>query len=206
MSDDVLDVVIAGVGGQGTITGAAVLGRAGVIAGYKVRGIDNRGLAQRGGAVMSHVRIGRDVNSAMVMDGEADVLLGFEPSEALRRAYFIKQGGWILLNTKPIPPITVTIGRESYPDIDGIIRTFKDDAGARVLAFDASELANEAGNPITLNTVMLGAFSALDTLLRPGHLEAAIRESFRRKLQDVNLVAFQLGREKALELLRSRSG
>ena len=201
MSDDVLDVVIAGVGGQGTITAAAVLGRAGVMAGYSVRGIDNRGLAQRGGAVMSHVRIGRRVYSPMVMDGEADVLLGFEPSETLRRAYFIRRGGWVLLNTKPIPPITVTIGRERYPDIDEIIEVFRDRAGTRILAFNASELADKAGNPITLNMVMLGAFSALDTSLRTGHLEAAIRDSFRRRLQEVNLMAFRLGREKALELL-----
>lgn len=206
-ADETLDVVIAGVGGQGTITAAAVLGRAAVIAGYRVRGMDNRGLAQRGGSVVSHVRIGRDPESPIIPEGAADVLLGFEPSEALRQAHMLRRGGLAIINVKPVTPVAVTIGLSQYPSLD-VIKSIITEAGARVLEVDAYGLANKAGAPISLNMVMLGVLAGCVNVLdiRLEHFEAAIRESFRKKAQEANVRALRLGYEEGLRVLNEGLG
>ncbi|MEM2743420.1 MAG: 2-oxoacid:acceptor oxidoreductase family protein, partial [Candidatus Methanomethylicaceae archaeon] len=117
-----LNIIIAGVGGQGNVKAAHILGLAAMKAGYNVNVSDVYGIAQRGGAVLSHVRIG-NVHGPLVEEHKADVILGLEPMEALRAtAKYLKIGGIVVLNTRPIYPIEVTTGKMNYPDVNEMIK------------------------------------------------------------------------------------
>jgi indolepyruvate ferredoxin oxidoreductase beta subunit len=185
------DIVIVGVGGQGVILISDVIGRAAVGAGKPVRGAETHGMAQRGGSVINHTRIGCRF-SPMVSSGGADVLLALEPAEALRFAHFLSPDGVALVNTRPVLPVTVTMGRSRYPSLEEIIsslhRVCRD-----VKAMDATALAKAAGTEQAMNVVMLGALSKYIPLTEE-MLIGAIREVVPPKYLDINRRAFDLGK------------
>ncbi|MCU0638057.1 MAG: indolepyruvate oxidoreductase subunit beta [Methanothrix sp.] len=151
------DLVIVGVGGQGVILISDVIGRAAVLTGKPVCGAETHGMAQRGGSVINHTRIGCRF-SPMVSSGGADLLVALEPGEALRYAHFVSQDGAMLVNTRPILPGTVTCGLAKYPPTQEILEAL----GTRcrnVTAIDATGLAAKAGTSQAMNVVMLGALS-----------------------------------------------
>ncbi|HOK57996.1 MAG TPA: indolepyruvate ferredoxin oxidoreductase subunit beta [Methanothrix sp.] len=184
------DIVIVGVGGQGVILISEIIGRAALRAGIPVRAAETHGMAQRGGSVINHTRLGC-VYGPMVPEGGADILLALEPAEVLRYGRYLSRGGVALVNTKPVLPTTVTTGQFRYPDIEEILAPLR--GVARVIAMNATEIAERAGNPQTTNIVMLGAMSRFMPIEEALILDA-LRDSVPGKYIDVNMRAFELGK------------
>ncbi|WP_297515350.1 indolepyruvate oxidoreductase subunit beta [Thermococcus sp.] len=196
------NIVITGVGGQGILTAANLLGWAALRAGYKVRVGEVHGMSQRFGSVIAYVRFGEDVYGAMVPEGKADVILSFEPVEALRYINYLKKGGLVFTNARPIPPVQVSMGLASYPSLEEIKKVVEEDFEAKFMAFDAEKLAMEAGNIITTNVVLIGALTQTPGFpLSAEHVREVIKVSVPPKAVDVNMRAFDLGVKAAKEML-----
>lgn len=194
--DTTFNLIITGVGGQGNVLAARLLGAALLAGGYEVAVGDVFGLAQRGGAVASHVRFGHGPPLApLVPAGSLDIVLGFEPLEALRvLASFGRPGTLVLTNDRPVPPVGVLQGRVVYPPDDALFGAMAELAG-RVVRLDAVSLAHQAGGPQSVNVVMLGALSGLGVLpLAPELLEAELG-ALPAHNREANRLAFALGRE-----------
>ena len=185
------DIVIVGVGGQGVVLISDVLGRAAVKAGLPVRGAETHGMAQRGGSVINHTRIGCRF-SPMVPSGGADVLLALEPAEALRFGHYISKDGVALINTEPVLPVSVTMGKSVYPALEDLVAPLKG-VCKDVKTLDATVLAREAGTAQAMNVVMLGALSKY-TPIKEELLLEALCEVVPKKYLDVNKRAFQIGK------------
>jgi indolepyruvate ferredoxin oxidoreductase beta subunit len=184
-------IVLTGVGGQGVITAANLLGKAAVKAKIGVFVSEIHGMAQRGGAVVCTVRMG-DVTSPLLPSGAADVLVSMEPVEALRNIYYVNKKTIIITEKNPIIPFTVTVGGEQYPKVEEIFKELS--AHAKLYPVDALKIAKEAGAIITKNTVMLGALAASEILpFKPEVLLETILEDIPEKYKDVNKKAFESG-------------
>lgn len=185
---DTCNVALSGVGGQGILLAAEILGTAAVKEGYNVRVSELHGMAQRGGAVVSYVRIGEKALAPTVLEGTADVIVGFEPMEVLRNIKFASQKTVVLVNTNPFK-----ISGTEYPKIEEIleqIRSFTEN----VILIDAVTLAEGAGAVITQNVVMIGALVATEKLpMKVEALKGVLRELVPAKYLDINLKAFELG-------------
>jgi len=201
---DELNLLIAGVGGQGIILAATVLANAAVKKGIKVRAADTFGAAQRGGAVLSHIRIGSEVYGPLVPKGRCDILLGFEPVEALRvGGKYLSPESYVIINTKPIFSVDVTTGKASYPTIEKIIESLKD-LTKEVVTIEATNLAIRAGNVVSTNVVMLGGLSASGRFpLAMEDIKASIIEIIPMNKHEMNLKAFEFGAEAVKEKLRT---
>jgi indolepyruvate ferredoxin oxidoreductase beta subunit len=189
----VTNLVIAGVGGQGSILASHLLAQTALKDGLDVKLAETFGAATRGGSVMAHVRMGQ-VWAPNMMEDEADVVLSMEPLEGLRVATrFLKPGGWALLNSRPWMPVDVAVGRCEYPAADSIEGSLVK-LGAMVVSLDATELALEAGNARAANTVMLGGLFALGVLdLSEESLFRSMEERWAERLVKVNRRAYDLG-------------
>ena len=185
------DVVICGVGGQGAILASDILGRAAVTEGRAVQAAETHGMAQRGGSVENHVRIGSAYGSLIPNRG-ADLMIALEPVEAIRYAHLMKPEGIILMNTEPVYPFTVTTGKAKYPDISKMIEALS--KSFDVKAFNATEAAGKAGNRQTTNVVMIGAASHYIPLAEQTFIDC-IRVLVPPKFLDANLAAFNAGKE-----------
>jgi len=185
-------LVLVGVGGQGNILASRLVGEACVAAGIPAVVSEIHGMAQRGGIVETDVVIG-DATSPIVSEGEADVLIGFEPSETLRSLNKCNENTVVITNVKPLPPFTVAIGQGIYPDIDEALALIK----ARVrslISLNGDELAEKAGNLLSLNMVMLGALIGSGVIpLEEGALKETIARSTKQAFLESNLKAFDLG-------------
>jgi indolepyruvate ferredoxin oxidoreductase beta subunit len=189
-------LIIVAVGGQGNLLASKVLGEAALLADIPVRMSEIHGMAQRGGVVESAVVFG-DADSTIISDAEADVLLGFEPSETLRALNKCNADTVVITNTAPLPPFTVAIGKGTYPDIQELQKLIRNKT-ARLIAFDAQTLAKQAGNIMSLNMVLLG--SLIQTGIMPvsaDDVKEAIRTSTKKAFVDINIKAFELGFEAA---------
>ncbi|EHR78579.1 indolepyruvate oxidoreductase [Thermococcus litoralis DSM 5473] len=196
------NIVITGVGGQGVLTAANILGWAALRAGYKVRLGEVHGMSQRFGSVISYVRFGEDVYGSMVPEGKADVMLSFEPVEALRYINYLKEGGMVVVNTKPIVPVQVSMGMAKYPSLDEIRKVFEEDFKAKWIGFNAEELAEKAGHVVTTNTVLIGALTQIPEFpLDAEHVREVIKISVPPKAVEMNMKAFDLGIKAAKEIL-----
>ena len=194
-----LNVLLAGIGGQGVLTAGELLAEAAVRAGYDVKKSEVHGMAQRGGVVTSHVRIGRRVYSPIISVGEVDLLVAFEEAEALRWRPEVRSGGTLIVNCLQVAPPVVNLGLFKYPDNPlASLRTFD----GTLMPVEASALAVETGSPRLAGTILMGAASAV-LPLAVEHWEAAIRVRFSQvEVAEQNLKAFQQGREYALALTR----
>lgn len=188
-------LVIAGVGGQGTLLASQLLAQSAIEAGLPVKIGETYGMAQRGGPVMGHVQIGGDASGPQIRPGEADVLLGFEMGEAVRRGVtYLKCGGLAIVNTRKLPPIEVISGMAAYPGDNELLALLRKVTG-NILTFDATLLAEEAGDPITTNMVMIGALTASGRLPFPdGTVVDVIKKSLRPAYLETNIRAFELGK------------
>jgi len=185
-------LIIVAVGGQGNLLASKVLGEAALLAGVPVRMSEIHGMAQRGGVVESAIVMGQ-ARSNLISDGEADILLGFEPSETLRALNKCNPDTVVITNMAPLPPFTVAIGKGTYPDLIQL-QTHIRSRTQRLIAFDAVSLAKQAGNVMALNMVLLGALLQTRQLpITPEQLKEAIRTKTKANLADVNLKAFDLG-------------
>jgi len=185
------NILMAGVGGQGTLLASEILSEVLMQAGYDVKKAEVHGMAQRGGSVVSHVRFGKKVYSPIIPEGEADVLFGFELLETYRYLPLVKKTGAVVVNNLRIAPPSVLLGKSEYPqDIDRKLKARVDN----VRIVDGLELAEQAGNAKAINTVLLGALS---NTLNPSHEQwlTAIKSLVPERFLDVNLKAFELGRQ-----------
>ena len=183
---------IIGVGGQGTLLATSLIGQAALLAKVHVNVSEVHGMAQRGGVVESAVTMG-DVLSPIISDGEADVMLAFEPSEALRSAAKCSRDTTVIVNSHPMAPFTVAIGQGVYPDVDTALETLAQRV-KKLVALDANQFAHQAGTLLSLNMVMLGALTRqADLPFEAKHLKKAIKENTKARFLDMNLKAFDLG-------------
>jgi indolepyruvate ferredoxin oxidoreductase beta subunit len=191
MSERVTNILLVGVGGQGILLASEILSETFMLAGYDVKKSEIHGMSQRGGSVVSHVRYGQEVFSPLVPEGEGDILFGFELMETYRYLPLLKKGGAVVVNDLEIPPSSVLMGQENYPEglAEKIREQFPD-----FLLVDGQGLAREAGNLRAANTVLLGAVSRrLD--IAESYWMQALEKMVPSKALDVNRKAFQLGRE-----------
>jgi indolepyruvate ferredoxin oxidoreductase beta subunit len=185
------DILITGVGGQGILLTSMILGRAAIKAGMRVRSSETHGMAQRGGSVVSHVRIG-DVYSPLIPMGGADFMIAFEPLEAIRNADFLKDGGTIVMNMHAIKPTGSKKKIGSYPPVEDTLMALLE--FSNTIPIEAAELAEEAGNPLTLNIVLLGAATALEGFpISERGMREMIKGSVPKKALKANIMAFGLG-------------
>jgi indolepyruvate ferredoxin oxidoreductase beta subunit len=192
-------IVFVGVGGQGNLLSSQALGEAALLAGMPVNVSEVHGMAQRGGVVESAVVMGGALSS-IVSDGEADVLMSFEPSETLRALAKCSPASTVITNIVPLVPFTVAVGKGAYPDIKASLELIRKKV-KRLIALNANALAEEAGSAMAVNIVMLGALAQSGTLpLTRDHFLAALKKTIKKKLLDVNLKAFDLGFEAAARL------
>ena len=184
------DLVIAGVGGQGIIFTANIIGKSCVKEGIQVLAAENHGMAQRGGSVESHLRIGTE-SGPLIPQGSADALLGFEPVEAIRCSHFLSKDGIAIINTEKVIPPSVASGKFTYPDVNYLIDEVKK-VFQNVIALNALKLAKESGNIMTVNMVMLGVLAKYLPLSKKTIIET-IKESVPGKLIKANIKAFKTG-------------
>lgn len=198
-----LDLLIAGMGGQGIILASDIIAEVALASGYDIKKTDTRGMAQRGGSVVSQVRIAEQVFSPLIRSGEADMLLAFEKLEAARWAYYLGGGGTVIANNLALPPLTVTLGYETYPSDAEITRLVKRQKNHFYLV-NGTERVKELGNIRTLNIFMLGCAS----LLLPFSIdtwEEVIAQRLPAKIRQINLSAFKQGR-KEMPAIHLREG
>ncbi|MEW8959682.1 hypothetical protein MHLNE_09480 [Moorella humiferrea] len=192
-----MDILIAGVGGQGIILASRALASAAVKAGLPVRTAETIGMAQREGSVVSHVRLGLAEGGPLIPLGSADVILALEPAEACRNLKYLRPGGKALVSTSPIIPVLAALGSTPYP-LEDILTYLRRNVPA-CYSFDALDLAVKAGSPRALNIVMLGALANLGL---PFPAELLLNEALNLlppRVHDINRRAFALGR-RALEV------
>jgi len=190
-------IMIVGVGGQGTLLASRILGSVLIGQGYDVKMSEVHGMSQRGGSVVTYVKFGEKVYSPLVDQGEADYIIAFERLEAARWVSYLKEGGTLMINDRRISPMPVITGAMEYPN--EIVEKLRD-KGAKVVACDALSMAIEAGNPKSVNVVMIGILSAL-TEFSENVWQAALTECVKPKFLELNKKAFSLGREYAIKCL-----
>lgn len=191
-------IVLSGVGGQGTILATRTISLAAIKKGYEVRSTESLGMAQRGGSVVSHLRFGEGIYSPLVPNGGADVLIGFEMLEVVRWVKALKPGGVAIVNTTVVPPHEMLSGAYKYNEAEmtGYIKDLK----ANTVVFDMQALAVKAGSFRATNAVLLGAFSAKGgSPLEPELLREVMAGLVPPKMVDLNLAAFDMGREACLK-------
>jgi indolepyruvate ferredoxin oxidoreductase beta subunit len=198
---DPYNIIIAGVGGQGNVMASRVVANMLSMKGYWITIGETFGASQRGGSVMSHIRVSAaSIWSPQIPKGKAHIVIALEPVEAIRiMMTYGNRDVNVLTNTRPIYPVSVIAGEFSYPDLDEI-KTTLDSLSSHVWMIDATDEAMKLGNPILSNIIMIGAISGLGLL--PVGLEefmTVIRETFPEKLQAVNKRAFEIGRSKVVQ-------
>lgn len=186
-----LNIMVVGVGGQGTLLTSRIIGKTALNAGYDVKLSEVHGMAQRGGSVVTFVRFGDKVSEPVVEEGQADILISFERLEALRYQHFLKKDGIIIVNDCRIDPMTVVIGASTYPE--NILDTLN--AEHKVYAIDGGAIAKELGNSKVLNSVVLGLSAKHIGFTKEEWLET-VRNTVPQKTIEINEKAFLLGYEK----------
>lgn len=190
-----VNFLFVGVGGQGILTASDIAAQVGLDLGMEAKKSEIHGFAQRGGVVESHVRWGDRVGSPTAEQGTVDILVAFELLEAVRWIEWLRPGGTVVVNRQKIAPMSVTVGNATYPSEAELLEALRRRA-RRVVVVDGLALAERAGNARAVNSVVLGALSAL--LDAPPEVwEEAIVRRVPPKYADVNRTAFRLGREAA---------
>lgn len=184
------NIMIVGVGGQGTLLTSRILGGITVENGYDVKLSEVHGMAQRGGSVVTYVRYGEKVTEPIVEEGQADVLIAFEKLEALRYAHFLKKDGVIIVNDQKIDPMPVVTGAAKYPE--GIIEHLSEKY--KVISVDAQKEALELGNSRVFNVIILGVAASKMDFEKEQWIEV-IKKKVPPKTIDINVKAFERGYE-----------
>ncbi|KNY26072.1 indolepyruvate oxidoreductase subunit beta [Pseudobacteroides cellulosolvens] len=186
---DKLNIMIVGVGGQGTLLASRILGNVAMKMNFDVKVSEVHGMAQRGGSVVTYVKFAKKVYSPIIEKGEADIILAFEQLEALRWMEYLKNGGSYIINEQRIDPIPVILGKEKYPEgiigkINGVVN--------KTIAVDALPIARECGNIKAVNVVLLGVLAKETGIDKEIWMES-IKETVPPKLQEINFKAFEAG-------------
>lgn len=186
-------IQIVGVGGQGVLLASMVLGNAAMKSGYKVAMSEVHGMAQRGGSVLCTLRFGDDVISPLEAEGDADMIMGFEPVETCRYLSLGNKDTVVIMNLDPVYPSMVAAGMESYPEIDELIASARSQ-NQNVRTLEATSIAIEAGKAVAANAVMIGAVAGVKGFpLDMNVLRETLAENVPQKFLELNLKAFDLG-------------
>jgi indolepyruvate ferredoxin oxidoreductase beta subunit len=183
-----MNIMVVGVGGQGTLLTSRIIGKTALEQGYDVKLSEVHGMAQRGGSVVTFVRFGKNVSEPVVEEGQADVLIAFERLEALRYAHFLKKDGVMIVNDCRIDPMTVVIGAKEYPKeiIEGLTKNHS------VYSIDGQGVALELGNSKVLNSVVLGFAASFIGFEKEAWL-ATVEATVPPKTIEINKKAFEAG-------------
>lgn len=189
MDNQVTSILIVGVGGQGTILASRILSYLAQEEGHDVKVSEIHGMAQRGGSVVTQVRMGQKVYSPLIAEGQADIILAFERLEALRWLHYLKNGGTIIINDQAIEPVPVLMGLQEYPDniVDRIKQKVPD-----TIAIDALSLARQCGNDKASNVVLMGVLARKMGFAKEKCIRA-LEEKVPAKFLDLNKNAFEKG-------------
>lgn len=188
--------LLCGVGGQGVVLASKLIAYAAMNKGLDVRTTETIGMAQRGGSVVSHVRMGKKIHSPLIPHASADVILAFEPAEAVRNLPYLRDGGLVIVNKKAVKPVTATLSGNDY-DGSGMLQYLKEHAG-QLCIVDGEKLCEEAGSSKALNVALLGVAAksgALDITLPD--VKSELRKRIRPQFVDINMKALSLGAEAA---------
>lgn len=184
-----INIMIVGVGGQGTLLASRILGNVAIKQGYDVKVSEVHGMSQRGGSVVTYVKMGEKVFSPIIEKGEADIIMAFEKLEALRWLDYLKKGGTLVLNDQEINPMPVITGKAKYPE--NIVEKLMT-SGLSLKIVNGLNIAMECGNQKAVNVVLMGLLAATTDISKEVWL-SAMREVIPQKLLDVNIKAFNAG-------------
>lgn len=191
---EVKSCLLCGVGGQGTVLASRIIAAAAMEKGLHARTAETIGMAQRGGSVVSHVRIGEEIASPMIPRGKADVLIGFEPGEAAANISYLREGGVLILSSKQVRPVTASLGQSAY-DGDECVSWLKSKI-SRCYCIDPDEIIEACGSPKVLNVAMAGALAASGAMgLDLADMEEALRMRLKPQLVEMNRKALHMGAE-----------
>jgi indolepyruvate ferredoxin oxidoreductase beta subunit len=192
-----VNCILAGVGGQGTVLASKLIAQAAMNKGQNVRTAETIGMAQRGGCVVSHVRIGDEIHSPMISKHSADVIIGFEPAEAVRCLPYLKKDGVVVISRKAIKPVTVSLSDSSYDGSE--MFAFLQKKSVKLIIVDGDRICEECGSGKVLNVALLGAATASGMLgLTINEIETAIKERVALQFVEMNIKALSAGAEAAL--------
>ena len=195
MTTEKQDILMVGVGGQGIILASDILGESAIAAGYDIKKTDTLGMAQRGGSVVSHIRIASHVWSPLIKEGDVDILVAFEKLEAARWAPYLKPDGLAIINNHAIPPLSVSLGTSQYPGNQEVENILKQRTG-KIYFIDGTTRAKQLGDIRTLNIFMLGCISSL-LPIKLQVWQDCISKTLPPKILDINVKAFEQGRKES---------
>ncbi|MCE5253231.1 MAG: indolepyruvate oxidoreductase subunit beta [Actinomycetia bacterium] len=198
-----LNIILAGVGGQGVILMSDLLGNSALADGLNIQGSEVLGMAQRGGSVFSNIRLGDGAVGPLTPQGKCDILVAVEPSEALRYVKELAPSALVILNTTEVRPYTVATGESAYPAFDVILATVRK-VTKQIIPLDATQIAKEAGNALAANTAMLGALFGSGRLpIKVETMKELIKSRVPPKAVEANLKAFDMGYAAVAESLNA---
>jgi indolepyruvate ferredoxin oxidoreductase, beta subunit len=189
-----IDILLTGVGGQGIILASDIICEAALAAGYDTKKTDALGMAQRGGSVVSHVRIGQKVWSPLIKEGTVDIIVAFEKLEGARWCNYLRPDGVAIINNQAIPPLSVNTGIDKYPSDDEIAGAMSQQT-EKVPFVDGFKTARELGDSRALNAYLLGCLSQLVPFIKVKVWKDKLRERVPAKALEINLAAFDRGRK-----------
>jgi len=193
-----VNCILAGVGGQGTVLASKLIAQAAMNTGLLARTAETIGMAQRGGCVVSHVRIGGVIHSPLVPLGTADVIIGFEPAEAVRCLSYLKENGSVIVSQKVIKPVTSSLSKTDYVGRE-MLDYLKDNV-SQLIVVDTDIICNECGSSKVLNIALLGAALSAGVLgITLEDMEATITQKLPKKFIDMNLQALRAGAKTVLK-------
>lgn len=188
------NILLCGVGGQGTVLAAKVLADAAIANGEEVKTTETIGMAQRGGSVVSHVRIGQKVHSPLIPMQGADLMLAFEPAEAVRNIGYLKEHATVVVSDKAVRPVTAALGGTSYT-AEPMVEYLKKQ-GKKVILIDADALCKKCGSQKALNVILLGAATASGELgISKEEMLLALERRIKKQYYEMNRTAFEMGYE-----------
>jgi indolepyruvate ferredoxin oxidoreductase beta subunit len=188
-----VDIIVCGVGGQGNLLASVAIAQYAMDRGYNVLGTETIGAAQRGGSVVSHLRISTDkIYSPLVPQESADILMGFEPVEALRNIKLVNNNGQYLVNTQKVPTVNCNMGLDTYPEEEEIIKNIQEKCPKGYI-FNATKEAQSLGNTQMTNVIMLGALARMSPFFDKEEFGEIVISSLPAKVREINRKAFQAG-------------
>jgi len=185
------NIVLCGVGGQGTVLASKLIASAAMNKGLQVRSAETIGMAQRGGSVFSFVRVGDDINSPMIPTGEADIIIGFEPAETVRMLPNLKKGGIVITSDRPVIPVTAALKASNYNGEEMTNYLKSVDSISRLILVDTDKAISDIGNPKVANMVLLGAAARTGILGSITHddIVEAMKKRVKPQFYDMNIKA-----------------